>query len=165
MTTISRARTNVIRAVVALAIITGPVSVALPAGAAGQAVVVSGVLSPPNGTECPLEAGDLGALVATGSLEGCWYLVTQVVDHANDNGGGFRAHGTERFAGCLGERCGNFFTTFTFTAKFAADGTEIHGRCHHPVVAGDGGFAGITGNIEMHDEPNGCVLYNGELRL
>ena len=76
--------------------------------------------------------------------------------------GGFVASGTETFVGCLGTRCGRFFTTYTFTAKYVGD-IEVHGRCHHPIVGGEGDFADVSGVINMHDLPNGCATYKGHL--
>ena len=35
-----------------------------------------------------------------------------------------------------------------FTAKYAVDGAEIHGRCEHPIVSGTGDFEGATGRVE-----------------
>jgi hypothetical protein len=35
---------------------------------------------------------------------------------------------------------------------FAADGSEVHGRCHHPIVSGTDGFAGISGVINFTDD-------------
>ena len=49
-----------------------------------------------------------------------------------------------------------------FTYKIV-DGVEVHGRCHHPFVGGDGGFAGVSGVLQMLDLPNGCALYKGHL--
>ena len=138
-----------------------------PSALAGNGVTqLSGLLSP-DSVESPActGAGDPGAqvgYVATGSLEGCYYIDTITSERSNP-GGGYVATGTETFVGCIDSACGRLFTTFTFTAKFAADGSEIHGRCHHPIVGGDGDFAGATGVINMHDLPNGCATYKGHV--
>ena len=54
----------------------------------------------------------------------------------------------------MGSVCGTFYTTFSYTAKtngpWPTD-AEIHGRCHHPVIGGTGGFAGAAGEISFHD--------------
>lgn len=125
------------------------------------AVQVRGLLTPATGTDCA------GGGVMTGTLTGCWYMDTAVIDGGSLTSSGFRAHGTEHFSGCIfdDQHCGTMRTTFTFTAKFDSAGNEIHGRCHHPVVGGDGAFAGASGEIEMHDQPNGCAVYNGNIRL
>jgi hypothetical protein len=125
---------------------------------------VSGLLSPddPNDPQCSA----LGpGMVVSGTLEGCWYITSITKQKDPNPGGGFYAAGTETFEGCLGDACGHLFTTFTFTAKFAADGSEVHGRCHHPIIGGDGDFTGATGVISMHDLPNGCATYKGNLRF
>jgi hypothetical protein len=89
----------------------------------------------------------------TGSLDGCWWIETfeTTTDPAHHN---VRATGTERFEGRLGDVQGTFHTTYEFTAKMDgpwATSAEIHGRCHHPVTWGEGGFAGISGEISFHD--------------
>ena len=89
----------------------------------------------------------------TGDLDGCWWITdfTSTTDASRHN---VRATGTELFVGWLGSRYGSFTTTFEYTAKM--DGPwmtspEVHGRCHHPIVEGDGDFAGITGELSFHD--------------
>jgi hypothetical protein len=94
-----------------------------------------------------------GGYQMTGSLAGCWWIDTFETKSDPDKSN-FRASGTEHFTGCLGSTCGTFFTTYTFTAK--TDGpwptsAEIHGRCHHPITGGTGGFAGVSGVISFHD--------------
>lgn len=94
-----------------------------------------------------------GGYRMTGSLVGCWWIDTFETNSDPDNST-VRATGTEHFTGCLGSTCGTFFTAYTFTAK--TDGpwptsAEIHGRCHHPVIGGTGGFAGASGEISFHD--------------
>ena len=96
---------------------------------------------------------DNGGYAMTGSLVGCWWIDTFETksDEAKSH---FRASGTEHFTGCLGTTCGTFFTTYTFSAK--TDGpwptsAEVHGRCHHPVTGGTGGFARASGEISFHD--------------
>jgi hypothetical protein len=130
---------------------------AVPANANGV-TQVSGLLSPDSAESPACEPGT-GAYVVSGTLVGCWYTDTFVVEHTSA-AGGFRATGTETFVGCLGSDCGRLFTTFTFTAK-VVDGIETHGRCHHPIIGGDGDFAGAAGVINMHDLPNGCATYKG----
>ncbi|HET7487384.1 MAG TPA: hypothetical protein VFJ85_05600 [Acidimicrobiales bacterium] len=154
----SRRRARLLAAAAAAAVL------ALPAAGAGAdtgAVQVRGVQAPATGAECA------GGYVMTGTLTGCWYVDTAQIVRGSFTSSGFLATGTEHFDGCIFDdsHCGTFHTTFSFTAKFDADGNEIHGRCHHPVVGGDGVFAGATGQIEMHDEPTGCAVYNGNLRL
>jgi hypothetical protein len=132
--------------------------------AGSGATQVSGLFTP-DSVESPACTDHPAALqrgVMTGSLEGCWYVDTVTSEKVTPSGG-YKATGTETFIGCLDDACGQLFTTFTFTAKFNADGTEDHGRCHHPIVGGTGDFAGVTGVINMHDLPNGCATYKGHL--
>ena len=54
-------------------------------------------------------------------------------------------------------RVGTFATTYKFSSKWAPDvstGSEVHGRCQHPIVAGSGtgGFAGVTGRVDFKDD-------------
>jgi hypothetical protein len=150
-------------AMVSAALSTGATS----AGAQGAGVThVAGLLEPDLSGVCPpvQQSTPIPPSIVTGSLTGCWYVMTADRMHATPSGS-FQGTGTETFAGCLGSICGRLFTTYTFTAKFLPDGSEAHGRCHHPIVGGDGGFAGVTGVIQMHDLPNGCSLYKGTLDL
>jgi hypothetical protein len=85
--------------------------------------------------------------------------------------------GTETFDGCFdsdlsgtcdaGEPAGSIFLTFKFSGKYDPTFTvEQHGRCHHPVVGGTGGFAGVTGVLDFKDDPvTGCAYYKGHLDL
>jgi len=125
---------------------------------------VSGLMTPdnPSAPTCVDIPDALGSYVVTGTLTGCWYIDGASTWQENGNGG-LLAAGTETFVGCLGSDCGRLHTTFTFTAQFADDGTEIHGRCHHPIVSGEGDFEGATGVINMHDLPNGCATYAGHV--
>jgi hypothetical protein len=120
---------------------------------------------------------DAGTYRMAGDLVGCWYTDDFVVTQAKDNpGGSFKASGREHFIGCIdtngngscgaGEPYGRFNTTFTFTAKLAPTGDEIHGRCHHPIVSGSGGFAGATGVLSFKDIPSeGRFPYHGNVQL
>jgi hypothetical protein len=139
---------------------------AAPATAADAAVVhVAGLLAADTAGVCTEHMNTpVPPSVVSGSLSGCWYVDTLDVRHATPSGA-FVATGSETFSGCLDTACGHLFATYTFTAKFAADGSEVHGRCHHPIVGGDGGLAGVTGEINMHDLPNGCAVYKGSLKL
>lgn len=134
--------------------------IAAPAAAAGQEQV-DGLLTPDTGGVCVDDAASLGTYVVSGDLTGCWY-VDELTIRTEAASGAFRATGREQFVGCLGNRCGRFFTTYVFTARIV-DGVETHGRCHHPIVGGDGGFAGVRGSLEMHDLPDGCAVYTGHL--
>lgn len=143
-----------------------------PAADASSAIPVSGLLTPvdpaayppPSTPPCVAPADSpTPAYVVTGDLAGCWYTLT--ADFVHDSAGDTHViTGTEQFHGCLGSRCGDFFTTFKFTYK-VTDGVESHGRCHHPITGGTGGFEGVTGAIDMKDLPDGCAAYRGTLKL
>jgi hypothetical protein len=151
-------------AVMAAALFTVAALPGMASAAASGTTQVSGLLEPDRDASC-IEHPDPegGAWDVSGSLVGCWYVDTYVVENES-NAGGFVASGTETFSGCLGSRCGHIFTTYKFTARYEGD-TETHGRCHHPIVGGDGGFEGVSGVIEMKDLPNGCSTYKGHLTL
>lgn len=105
------------------------------------------------GTQLAAGSCQDGGYAMTGALVGCWWIDTFVPKGAEDKSH-YRATGTEHFTGCLGDVCGTFYTTFSFTAK--TDGPyltspEIHGRCHHPITGGTGDFAGIGGELSFHD--------------
>ena len=120
-------------------------------------------------TEC-LELDDLFTIKMTGSLVGCWY--TTEIDVVQETPSGiYQERGTEIFIGCLVEdgvdaACGSISTTYKFTAKYAPDGSEIHGRCQHPIVAGTGDFEGVTGRVDFKDDVvTGEFDYRGHLKL
>ncbi|MEO6654062.1 MAG: hypothetical protein ABIP17_15550 [Ilumatobacteraceae bacterium] len=104
-----------------------------------------------------------------GDLVGCWYTDTLIVVQETTSGV-YQERGTETFIGCLtdGVTCGTFSTTYKFTAKFAADGSEIRGRCEHPIVSGSGtgDFEGVTGRVDFKDDVvTGEFNYRGHLRF
>ena len=113
----------------------------------------------------PTDLGDYPPLVMEGSLVGCWY--TYVLASKETPSGSYKETGTELFVGCLNETtCGQFETTYTFTGKFTANfEAEIHGRCHHPVTGGTGGFAGMSGVIQFKDDVDtGIFYYRGNIK-
>jgi len=139
------------------------VAVAPPvaAHAAPGTTQLKGLLVPDTSGVCTDHSASFGTYVVSGTLAGCWYIDTFDVQHES-HAGGFVASGTETFVGCLGARCGRFFTTYTFTARYIGE-IEAHGRCHHPIVGGEGGFENVSGVINMHDLPNGSSTFRGHL--
>ena len=129
--------------------------------AAGSSTQVDGLLTPDTSAVCQEDGASVATFTVTGGLTGCWYIDEWTIRNETPSGS-TKASGTELFSGCLGTRCGHFWTTYTFTYKIV-DGAEVHGRCHHPIVRGDGGFTGVKGVLEMHDLPNGCAVYSGHL--
>ena len=134
-----------------------------PAGAAGTTQIDGGATfnaAGPCGTPPP-GFPDYAGLQLTGDLVGCWY--TDVENTTTTPSGGYHETGREMFVGSLnGGLAGTFVTTFLFTGKYAPDGvTEIHGRCHHPIVAwsGTGGFAGVEGRVDFKDIFGDPVVY------
>lgn len=109
-------------------------------------------------------------LLLSGSLQGCWY--TEIDTSKTTPSGVYLEAGREVFVGHLnGGPSGVFTTTYKFEGKFAPDGTEIFGRCQHPLVAGSGtgGFAGATGRLDFKDivADGGDVsyVYRGHISL
>ncbi len=130
--------------------------------AASSRVQVDGLLTPDIDGVCIEDGTSVATYTVTGDLSGCWYIDEWTIRNETPSGS-IQASGTELFSGCYhATACGHFWTTYTFTYK-VVDGVEAHGRCHHPIVDGDGGFAGVRGVIQMHDLPNGCAVYNGHL--
>jgi hypothetical protein len=111
-----------------------------------------------------------GGYLMTGSLEGCWWIDTFETSSDPDKAT-LRATGVEHFTGCMGDVCGTFVTTYSYTAKF--DGpwptsAELHGRCHHPITGGTDGFSGATGQLSFHDVVDVSpphYPYVGDIRL
>jgi hypothetical protein len=123
---------------------------------------------PPAGYE---DFDDYPPIVMAGSLVGCWY--TKVLT-SKDNGtpsGVYIERGEEVFVGSLdGGPVGTFATTYLFTSRWAPDvstGSEVRGRCQHPIVAGSGtgGFEGATGRLDFKDDVvTGEYFYRGHLK-
>lgn len=139
---------------------------AAPAQAANRQIAGSAIADPASGGQCPKPpAGfedfvDFAPLVLEGSLVGCWY--TNIDSYKTTPSGVYLEQGRELFVGSLdGGPVGTFTTTYRFEGKFAPDGSEIHGRCQHPLVAGSGtgGFAGVTGRIFFKDIIGDPVVY------
>jgi hypothetical protein len=111
-------------------------------------------------------------IAMTGSLEGCWY--TKVVT-SRDNGtpsGVYQERGEEVFVGSFdGGSQGTFTTTYNFSSKWEPDvtnGSEVRGRCQHPIVAGSGtgGFEGATGRLDFKDDvATGDYFWRGHISL
>ena len=159
---------------VLFALVAGLMAVAAaPAGAATDHLSGVGVFDttgacpePPAGYE---DFTDF-TMVITGSLEGCWY--TKIIS-ATDNGipsGVYQERGEEVFVGSLdGGPVGTFATTYKFTSKWDPDvstGSEVRGRCEHPIVAGSGtgGFEGATGRVDFKDDVvTGEYIYRGHI--
>jgi hypothetical protein len=126
----------------------------LPASA--ETMQVSGIgkfnelCQPPDNRDPPADQGDYLPIELTGDLYGCWY--TYISSAKFNRSGTYQETGTETFVGCLNGTCGTFETTYTFTGKFDDTFTEIHGRCHHPIASGTGGFAGAKGVINFKDD-------------
>ncbi len=130
--------------------------------AAGSQVQVDGLLTPDANSVCTEDSASVATYTVTGDLTGCWYIDEWTIGSETPSGS-IKASGTELFSGCYrATACGHFWTTYTFTYK-VVDGVETHGRCHHPIVDGDGWFAGVRGVLQMHDLANGCAAYNGHL--
>lgn len=140
---------------------------AAPARAAGN-TQISGVGVFVSTTECPDRPSPYyPPIKMAGGLVGCWYTDTVEVLRFTDNGA-YEERGTETFIGCLsdGTTCGTFSTTYKYIARFASDGSEIHGRCEHPLVSGTGDFAGITGQVNITDNVQaGEYPYKGHFQL
>lgn len=140
----------------------------LPASAAGNTQVSGQGVFDADGT-CTGDPDSWYTMVISGDLTGCWYTHGWEVT-VDAPSGAYQERGTETFVGCVTGTsiCGSFSTTYTFTAKWAPDGSEIHGRCQHPLVAslGTGGFAGSTGRIDFKDNVStGVAEMRGHIKL
>ncbi|CAM4136286.1 hypothetical protein [Deinococcus marmoris] len=134
-------------------------------------IQISGTAVFVNAPTCPTQpAGysgftDYPPLLLSGSLQGCWY--TEIDSFKTTPSGIYLETGREVFVGRLnGGPVGVFTTTYKFEGKFAPDGTEIFGRCQHPLVAGSGtgGFAGATGRLDFKDiVADGSYVYRGHI--
>jgi hypothetical protein len=165
-------RTN-IRRLVLLGVLVGGSLAPLSAPASAATTQVSGVGVFDAAGECGLppsgyEDFDDFTMVITGNLDGCWY--TRVDTARSTPSGVYLETGEEVFVGSLnGGSEGTFTTTYKFESKWAPDvstGSEVHGRCQHPIVAGSGtgGFEGATGRVDFKDEvTTGQYFYRGHI--
>jgi hypothetical protein len=162
-----------VRRAFALSIIAVVATMALPAGASPPAHVSGAQAYAAEDDPC-FDPSALFSLTMEGSLVGCWWIDTG--NDAFHPSGTLRSTGTERFTGCLdvgldgtcdpGDPWGTFWTTYIFTAKFDANLAELHGRCGHPIVAGDGGFDGATGMLTFKDDvATGIAYYKGTIKM
>lgn len=158
---------KVVAAVAALGVLASVGGVS-PVEASQGAVVV-------RGTQTPV-VGDEGVYTMSGDLIGDWFTTSFDVLGFTPSGA-LRGAGTELFVGCFdaddsgacdGEDPSGAMTfKFTYTGRFdTTTGALLHGRCHHPVTGGTGGFAGASGVLSFHDDPvTGCSSYQGNLRF
>jgi len=151
--------------------------VAATAASAGT-TQVSGVQSAPVSASDPcFDTNAVASYAMEGSLVGCWQADTFEVRGEGQPSGTLQATGQEHFVGCVdlngdhvcgdGDPQGTLTFTYTFTGKFdTVTSAEIHGRCHHVVVAGTGAFAGASGVISFHDDvATGTAPYRGHVTL
>ena len=149
------------------------VPLSAPAHAATTQISGVGVFDAAGGCDPPppgYEDFDDFTMVITGDLEGCWY--TRVDSGRTTPSGVYLESGEEVFVGSLsGGPTGTFATTYRFESKWDPDvftGSEVHGRCQHPIVSGSGtdGFEGATGRVDFKDEvTTGEFLYRGHISL
>jgi hypothetical protein len=156
---------NIQRLALAVVLMTGGLlMLSAPANAAANQISGTALLDTagPAG-QCPDEpSGYKGypAIVMTGSLDGCWY--TNILTQKETLGGAYLETGEELFVGRLdGGPEGTFTTTYRFEAKLNPDGSEVRGRCQHPIATGSGtgGFKGATGRVDFKDIVGDTTTY------
>lgn len=167
------------RVLMLVAVAMGTIILAAPPASAASPVVTGLQTVNADGDACSDATADFAM---GGGLLGCWWVDTitpDPFDPASYTPSGTAVFsGTEHFTGCVNsdgdavcdpnEPFGTFSMTFTFTAKFDADGNEVHGRCHHPIVSGTDDFAGVTGVVNFTDDVTTVPVsatYIGVVRL
>lgn len=164
----SISRKLIVNVLLALMLFVSVASVAAaPASAMGN-TQISGVGVFTSTTECPADSPNVyPPIKMTGGLVGCWYT-DKVEVVLTTVSGAYQERGTETFIGCLsdGTTCGTFSTTYKFTARYAPNGSELHGHCEHPFAIGTGDFAGILGQVNFKDNvQTGEFFYAGHYKL
>ena len=167
-----------IQRLVLLGVLVGGLLGALSAPASAATNQISGIAVYDTTGECgPPPSGyadytTAPAQVITGDLEGCWYTKAETTKNNGAPSGVYIESGVEVFVGSLnGGPEGTFETTYKFESKWDPDvstGSEVHGRCQHPLVAGSGtgGCEGATGRVDFKDEvTTGQFLYRGHIKL
>lgn len=162
---------NFRRLAVLAVLILGLVGVgASPASAGTTQISGTATFEDPGGLCADLPSGfsDYPGLVMSGDLNGCWY--TDVLT-AKDNGapsGVYLETGRELFVP-FDDADSSFTTTYKFESKWDPDVSslvELKGRCQHPIVAGRGEFAGVTGRVDFKDVvADGTFVYRGHLSV
>jgi hypothetical protein len=139
------------------------------------ALVTSGVATAEGttqvaGIQTPVVAGPcwdpaaLASYAMDGDLSGCWYT-DQLTCQLNPSGT-VQCSGNEHFVGSIGGKSGTLYLAIDFSGKYEGPPTyaEIHGRCHHPIVAGTGDFAAATGVLDFTDDvATGLSFYTGHV--
>jgi hypothetical protein len=137
---------------------------ASPAAGAGT-TQVGGVQTPVTSGPC-YNPTEIASFTMNGSLEGCWY--TDNLTCQAHTAGTVQCTGNEHFVGSIGRSSGTLYFSFQFSGKYGGPPTfpELHGRCHHPVIRGDGDFSGATGVLDFQDDvTTGCATYTGHITL
>lgn len=167
LTTRATSSRRVIKAALVASLVSVPLTLTTPAHAAMEQISGVGVLAGANQCDAPPAGFNEFTLVMTGDLEGCLY--TNILTTRSTPSGVYLETGQEIFVGTLnGGPEGTFTTTYKFEAKFAPDGSEIHGRCQHPIVdgSGTGGFEGARGRLNFKDiVETGEFIYKGHIDL
>lgn len=149
---------------------------AMPASAQGN-IQISGTgvaVDPRTHDTCqgpPQGYGDYDyfAVELTGDLEGCLYA--RLGEYKFGPSGAYDERGDEVIVACLNDGpCGLLFTSYHFTGKYALDfSQQFFGRCQHPIVWAEGGFAGATGRLDFKDNiVDGVAVdfdYRGHIKL
>ena len=140
------------RAAISVVTMLAAVAVAPAAASAGGATQITGLGLPGPG-DC--DAGSDGVpapdyiLVMTGDLDGCLYGYVDPDSVQERPSGTYLDRGTEVFVSG-DNKADRFSTTYVFTAQFTDEGQQF-GRCQHPIVSGEGAYAGATGRLDFKD--------------
>jgi hypothetical protein len=153
---------TLIQAAIGLGLTLALITAIAPPASAGGVTQVAGVAVFDGNSDNPGNCNELPSILTLelieGDLIGCWY--TTSASATVTPSGIVNERGTETFIGEWNEQEVKFDTTYKFTGKFDADGNEIHGRCQHPIVAGD-----VAGRIDFKDDvTTGEFFYRGHLR-
>ena len=141
---------------------------------ASSTVDISGIGFFATEPECgAIGAGGVFATRVTGDLEGC--LIAFIDEFGCQPSGTYREKGSEHFIGTYKGQPGEFWTKYQFEAKYegcdvsgAPLGSEIFGRCEHPIIKGSGTgvFEGATGRLDFKDDVEaGNFPYRGHIKF
>jgi hypothetical protein len=114
--------------------------------------------------ECPIidAYNSYPPLVMSGDLEGCWYTRIDESKYLGSPSGVYLESGKELFIGIMNGLAGQLTTTYRFEAKLdPATGSEVRGRCQHPIAegSGTGGFSGVSGRVDFKDIIGAEITY------
>ena len=131
--------------------------------AAGSQTKVTGLLTPDTGQVCTEDAASVATYTVTGTLTGCWYIDEWTIRNETPSGA-IQASGTELSrAGWAPVRALLDDLHVSPTRSSTARWSTADATTRSPPGRALAGSPACSGVLQMHDLPNGCSTYTGQL--